>query len=341
MPKAVTAPAMAPYGIFLPDVRERALAALLGVAIGDALGATTEFLTRMEVRQRFGVLREIRGGGWLHLPLGAVTDDTEMSLCIARSLTACGFSPKDIADRFAAWLRTRPRDVGATCRRGIRRYLLEGTLEGSANEADAGNGAVMRVVPVALATLGSVPLLSDWAVAQAHITHNHALSDAACTLVGHLIHLAVLGHSKARLSTLTHDFLGQFPIFQYSDFKGYSSAYVVDTMRTVLHSFFTTSNFEECLVATVNYGGDADTSGAIAGAIAGAYYGLETIPKRWLVALDPKIAKEIRLVAPKLVEMSPAGRSQVDGLPTLQFDATRFTTEVPYCLGRKRSQGIP
>ena len=74
----------------------------------------------------------------------------------------------------------------------------------------------------------------------------------------------------------------------------------------------------------MNNGGDADTSGAIAGAIAGAYYGLETIPKRWLLALDPKIAKEIRLVAPKLVEMSPAGRGRVDSLPTLQFDAMRF-----------------
>lgn len=332
---------MLPYQIFLPDVHDRALAALLGVALGDALGATTEFLTPTEVRQQFGVLREIRGGGWLHLPLGAVTDDTEMSLCIARSLTACGFSSKDIADRFVAWLRTRPRDVGATCRRGIRRYLLEGTLEGTTNEADAGNGAVMRMAPVALATIGSVSLLKDWAIAQAHITHNHALSDAACMLVGYLIHLALLGHSKSRLSILTADFLRHFPIFQYADFKGYSSAYVVDTMRTVLHSFFATSGFEECLVATVNYGGDADTSGAIAGAIAGAYYGLETIPKRWLLALDPKIAKEIRLVAPKLVEMSPAGRSQVDGLPALQFDATHFASKVPYCLGKKRSQGIP
>lgn len=321
---AGTARAMSPYQIFLPDVHERALAALLGVAIGDALGATTEFLTPSEVRRQFGVLSEIRGGGWLHLPLGAVTDDTEMSLCIARSLTACGFSSKDIADRFVAWLRTRPRDVGATCRRGIRRYLLEGTLEGTANEADAGNGAVMRVAPIALATVGSVPLLYDWAVAQAHITHHHDLSDAACMLVGHLVHLALLGHSKSRLSTLTSDFLRRFPIFQYSDFKGYCSAYVVDTMRTVLHSFFTTKSFEECLVATVNYGGDADTSGAIAGAIAGAYYGLETIPKRWLLALDPRVAKEIRLVSPKLVEMSPVGRGRADSLPTLKFNATRF-----------------
>jgi len=299
---------MSEYQLHLPDIRERAIAAFLGFAIGDALGATSEFMTPSEVRSQYGVLKEIRGGGWLHLPAGAITDDTEMSLCIARSLVTVGFSPVDIADRFVAWLKTRPRDVGGTCRRGIRRYITEGSVFAERNDADAGNGAAMRVTPVALATLGDSQLFCDWVLQQAHITHHHPLSDSACVLIGQLIHLALAGHAKSRLVALTQSFLERFPVFGYDRHDGYCSAYVVDTMRTVLQAFFTTRNFEECLVTTVNRGGDADTAGAIAGAIAGAYYGLESIPKRWKKALDPNVASDIRSLSGQLVELSPAAR---------------------------------
>ena len=96
------------------------------------------------------MLRKIVGGGWLKLKPGEVTDDTQMSLCIARSLVAVGWSPLDIAERFAAWFKGWPVDVGNTCRRGIARYINHGTLAGPFNEGDAGNGAAMRVAPVAL-----------------------------------------------------------------------------------------------------------------------------------------------------------------------------------------------
>ena len=165
----------------LKVIRSRARAAFLGLAIGDSLGAPVEFMTSGEIANTYGILKELVGGGWLRLKPGQVTDDTEMALCIARALVAAGgWSLEGIADNFAAWLRSKPIDVGDTCRRGIRNYMLHGTLETPFNQWDAGNGAVMRMLPVALATLGDQRLLEEWTIGQAHLTHNHPLSDAAC-----------------------------------------------------------------------------------------------------------------------------------------------------------------
>ena len=294
----------------LARVRERAYATLLGSALGDALGATVEFCTQTEVRAQYGVLRKIVGGGWLKLRPGEVTDDTEMSLCIARSLAAVGWSPSDIADRFAAWFKGWPVDVGNTCRRGIARYINHGTLAGPFNEGDAGNGAAMRVAPVAVATLADGRLLERWAVEQGHITHNHPLSDAACVLIGRLIHLGCTEQPRERLQRAVEDVITRFPTFQFSPYRGLATAYVVDTMQTVLHYFLSTRSFEECLVATVNQGGDADTTGAIAGAIAGAFYGIAQLPRHWVRKLAPSLVSEIQDLSGRLSECSPLGHGQ-------------------------------
>ena len=294
----------------LADVRGRAYATLLGSALGDALGATVEFCTQSEIRAQYGVLRKIVGGGWLKLKPGEVTDDTQMSLCIARSLAAVGWSPSDIAERFAAWFKGWPVDVGNTCRRGIARYINHGTLAGPFNEGDAGNGAAMRVAPVALATLADGRLLERWAVEQGHITHNHPLSDAACVLIGRLIHMGCTGQPRERLQRKVEDVVAKFPPFRFSPFRGLATAYVVDTMQTVLHYFLSTHSFEECLVATVNQGGDADTTGAIAGAIAGAYYGPTQLPRHWIAKLAPALVREIQALSEHLVERSPLGQGQ-------------------------------
>jgi ADP-ribosyl-[dinitrogen reductase] hydrolase len=293
------------YLTHLPDVRQRARASLLGLAIGDALGATVEFMTAAEIRSKHGVHRKLSGGGWLRLRPGEVTDDTQMSLCIARSIVDVGFSPTDIAQRFAAWYRSRPPDIGNTCRRGIARFITHGTVHGPPNEGDAGNGAVMRMAPIALAALADEQLLEAQAIGQAHITHHHPLSDAACILVGRLIQLALIGHAMHRLRRQADTTAGQFPKLRYDPYHALSTAYVVDTMQTVLHFLFATSSFEECLVATVNQGGDADTTGAIVGAIAGAYYGFEAIPREWLRRLDPIVRAEMQSLADQLVDRSP------------------------------------
>ena len=292
----------------LEEVRKRAYASLLGVAIGDALGATVEFMTASEIKQTYGVLRDIRGGGWLRLAPGQVTDDTQMTLCVARSIRESGFAPRDIANRFADWLRSRPLDVGNTCRRGIRRYIHFDSLSGPPCDDDAGNGAVMRMAPVAIASLADASLLKTWAVEQAHITHNHPLSDAACIHVGSILHLALLGRSRESMRQYIQRAINQVPAFGYLNYRGLCTAFVADTMQTVLYHFFRARSFEDCVVNNVNQGGDADTAGAIVGAIAGAYYGLEEIPQRWIKKLDRHLVNELLNLSHALVSQSPLGR---------------------------------
>lgn len=284
----------------------RSRAVLLGGAIGDALGATTEFMKPDRIRETIGVHREITGGGWLKLSPGQVTDDTEMTLCVARAIAARGaWDLTAIADNFAGWLSGNPLDVGATCRRGIRGYLETGRTEAPRNERDAGNGGAMRVAPVALYTLGDEELLARLAVSQARITHNHPLSDAACVTVGKMIQRAILGTPVQGLRAEAEALASLHPEFRFEGFDGDATGYVADTLRTVFDAVFSTAGFEECLVKTVNRGDDADTTGAIAGAIAGGRYGLSGIPRRWMRALDPRVREELSSLAERLVRLSP------------------------------------
>lgn len=304
-----------PIHVHLPDVRDRARAAFLGLALGDALGATVEFMQPSEIRAQHGVHRELVGGGWLRLRPGAVTDDTAMSLCIAQAVDAVGgWSVRAVADTFAAWLRSGPVDVGNTVRRGIRRYLVDGSLEAPPGDGDAGNGAAMRVLPVALLTLADRAALERLSLEQARLTHHHPLSDAASTLVGQLLHLACLGLSIRRLRSAAEAVAAVEPRFRFDAAPRHSGGYVAETMQTVLHHLFATGSFEECLVGVVNHGGDADTTGAIAGAIAGAYYGLEGLPRRWLGRLDPRVAGEASRLSRRLVDLSPLARGEQPSL---------------------------
>jgi ADP-ribosyl-[dinitrogen reductase] hydrolase len=280
--------------------------AFLGVAVGDALGATTEFMTPDEIKAQFGVHRRIVGGGWLHLKPGRVTDDTEMSLCIARAiLNNARWELKAVAEEFLAWMRGKPVDMGSTVRRGIRDYLLKGQLETPPNDWDAGNGAVMRMLPVALYTLGDTQRLAELVVAQAHLTHNHPLSDAACIATGRMVQAALLGADRFALHAIARELVAQYPSFHFRDYPGRASGYVVETLQTVLHFLFTTGSFEECLIGVVNQGGDADTTGAIAGMIAGALYGEAAIPSQWLKRLDPTVARDVAEAGTALTRRSP------------------------------------
>jgi len=288
------------------DVHTRAQAAFLGLALGDALGATTEFMSPAEIRGKYKVHRKIRGGGWLGVKPGQVTDDTEMSLAIARVVLLRGhWELRLIADSFVAWMKGKPIDIGSTVRKGIRHYMNSGELEMPYNEWDAGNGAAMRMAPVALFTLGDERELKRCTLQQARLTHNHVLSDGACLCIGRMVQAAILGADRATLRELASKLVVKYPTFQFNKYRGNSSGYVVDTLQTVFHYLFTTNSFEECLVGVVNQGGDADTTGAIAGMIAGAYYGPEQLPRQWLRKLDKQVRKEIEYLSPRLVRMSP------------------------------------
>lgn len=291
---------------FHSELVSRARGAFIGLAVGDALGAPVEFMTRGEIKDKYGVLKEMAGGGWLRLKPGQVTDDTEMSLCLARAISAAkGWDLKGAADNLAAWLKSKPIDVGDTCRRGIRNYMLHGTMKTPPNEWDGGNGAVMRTLPVVLYTVGDSALLETCTLDQAHLTHNHPLSDAASIYLGRLLHLALTGRSMQQLRREAETLIGQYPNFGFDPYKGLASGYVVDTMQTVFHCFFRSRSFEGCVVETVNQGGDADTTGAIAGALAGAYYGEEAIPARWRKKLNKAVLAEITELSEKLVRLSP------------------------------------
>lgn len=288
------------------QVQARARAAFMGVALGDALGATTEFMTPREIKAKYKVHRKIIGGGWLGIKPGHVTDDTQMSLALAQAIIRERRWDLDaIASEFVKWMRSKPIDIGATVRRGIRLYINCGTTEVDYSEWDAGNGAAMRMLPVALYTLGSEELLKRYVVEQAHLTHNHPFSDAACICLGKMTQAAILGANRFELHALTQELTDTYPKFAFNRYNGAASGYIVETMRTVFNFLFTTTSFEECLIGIVNQGGDADTTGAIGGMIAGAFYGPEGLPPRWVKKLDKQVRTDVEHSADKLIELSP------------------------------------
>lgn len=274
----------------LPAVMDRALGAYLGLALGDALGATVEFMTPREIAQRFGVHRRIQGGGWLRLKPGQVTDDTTLSLAlgdaIGQGATPDAHDLKAIADAFVAWWRARPVDCGNTCRRGILRYRHDGTLAGPPSESDGGNGAAMRVLPAALATLGDPEGFAALALGQARITHHHPLSDSATLQLGALVQAAVLGEPRASLRQRIDAWTAQQPAFRFEPYPGRASGYIVDTVQTVLQAFTRHAGFADAVVDAVNRGEDADTTGALVGMLAGACCGAGALPRDWLARLQ-------------------------------------------------------
>jgi ADP-ribosyl-[dinitrogen reductase] hydrolase len=288
-----------------PSLYQRAMGAYLGLAVGDALGATVEFLTRHEIQHQYGVHQKIIGGGWLRLKPGQVTDDTQMSISLGRALIkAKGMDVTEVCDEFALWLKSKPIDIGNTVRRGIQRYIVHGTTSTDYHEGDAGNGAAMRTLPVVLATIGDSEKLAAWTQTQAHITHNHPLSDSATLTVGRMIHALIAGGGVKAVRDEVNALIEKHRTFKFEPYRGNASAYIVDTMQTVMHCYFMTDSFKTCVVETVNQGGDADTTGAIAGMIAGATYGVDAIPRSWLSKLDSDVASEIYQQVPVLLEIA-------------------------------------
>lgn len=273
-------------------VRRRALGAYLGFAVGDALGATVEFMTPREISARYGVHHDIIGGGWLKLKAGQVTDDTQMALALGQSIVADGGFSAQAAQAFAAWLKSKPVDVGTTCRRGIHRFITDGGLGAPPNEGDAGNGACMRILPVALATLDNDRTFADWTIAQCLLTHNHPLSDAASLALGRMMQYLVLGRGIKACRAEANFLILDQPLFRFEPYPRRASAYIVDTVQTVLYYFFRSDDFESCITQVVNRGDDADTTGALAGMLCGAAYGVENIPRYWLKKLDKGVTRQ-------------------------------------------------
>ncbi|MBS1188164.1 MAG: ADP-ribosyl-(dinitrogen reductase) hydrolase [Burkholderiaceae bacterium] len=292
---------------------DRVLGAYLGLAIGDALGATVEFMTPGEIAHQFaregGMHRHIIGGGWLKLAPGQVTDDTTMSLALGEALLEGARSgrPFDtvlMADAFVAWLRGKPVDCGNTCRRGIQRYLRDGSLSGEQNDGDGGNGALMRNLPVAIATLGDDVAFERVSIAQSRLTHHHPLSDAAVLGIGRLLRMILTGADNRAIYGFLAEWVRAWPKFAFRPYRGRASGYVVDTVQTVLHAFASSDDFEEAMLIAVNRGEDADTNGALVGMLVGARCGARMLPSRWLNRLERDVVRAITDQASALLALA-------------------------------------
>lgn len=297
-------------------LRDRYRGALLGKAIGDALCATVEFMSRAEIARVHGVHREITGGGWLHLPAGEVTDDTQMARCIARSIVTLGrFDPGDIANHFVDWYRSDPPDIGNTTRHALEQ-LAAGVSwdEAGANThiamrpRDASNGSVMRAAPVALYARTSSALNARLSADASRITHANPLCMAGCVALNAAI-AALLDDPTADALAVAIDATDNSEVIErLRDTPRQTAAtlksggYVLDTLQSALWAVTTSDTYEDAVVAAVNLGDDADTTGAVAGALAGARWGLDAIPTRWLDVLIGR--DELVSLADGLLELS-------------------------------------
>lgn len=277
-------------------VEDRARGALLGLAVGDALGTTLEF----EKRDIHPLHTEMTGGGPFGLQPGQWTDDMATALALADSLIAHPeFDAVDLMTRLAAWLKKGEYsctgtcfDVGITTRNAIGLFRRSGNpFAGSEAPDTAGNGSIMRVSPVAIVALNDPALAARLAREQSRTTHAAAEAVEACDLLVLILREAILGRGKDALRprewegtrAVQRIARGGWATRDRSQIK--STGYVIDTLEAALWCTSKADNFEEALVLAVNLAGDADTVGAVTGQIAGAVFGASAIPQRWLQPL--------------------------------------------------------
>lgn len=283
-------------------LRNRYDGSLLGLAVGDALGTTLEF----KAPGTFTPITDIVGGGPFHLEPGQWTDDTSMALCLADSLIQKqDFDPVDQLERYVRWYREGYLssigdcfDTGNTTRAALHRF--EGTREpycGSTNPHAAGNGSIMRLAPVPLFFASNPAEAIEKSGDSSRTTHGAAACVDACRYMGGLIVGAVNGVDKDTLLSklyspapeywqanplcpAIHDIAsGSFKDKNPPSIRG--SSYVVESLEAALWAFYKAKNFREGALLAVNLGNDADTTGAVYGQIAGAYYGYSGIPEHW------------------------------------------------------------
>lgn len=306
------------------DDTDRYLGCLLGLAAGDALGTTLEFRSR----GTFQPIDDMVGGGPFGLEPGQWTDDTSMALCSAESLLACeGFEPVDQLERFVRWWKDghwsstgRCFDIGNTVRAALSRFRETGEpYPGPTGEHRAGNGSLMRLAPVPMYFAGEPREAMRVSALASRTTHGAPQAVDACRYFGGLLVGALQGRSKDELLSprfspeqgrFDRDALhprvdeiaaGSFLEKEAEEIQ--ATGYVVHTLEAALWAFAGAPTFREGALAAVNLGGDADTTGAVYGQIAGAFYGASGIPERWLETLSRR--DEIEAMARRLREEGP------------------------------------
>jgi ADP-ribosyl-[dinitrogen reductase] hydrolase len=298
---------------------DRAEGVLLGLACGDALGRPVEFETPARILAQYGEVTGMLANGTWGKPAGTVTDDTDMARCLARSLVACeGFDPADIADRFVAWYESGPFDVGSMTSAALGR-IRDGepwdvagqrVWEASAEGANAGNGSVMRAPPLAVAFASREDRLVEASRESSRITHADPRCTAGCAVLN-LTLAGVLGGREHPLSralarvevpAALRDALAPVVADAVDTDDLRSTGYVVDTLQTALWYGLRSDTAEGALVDVVNMGGDADTVGAVTGAVVGARFGADALPEAWVAELDG--ADDLRGLARDLASLS-------------------------------------
>ncbi|OGP64050.1 MAG: ADP-ribosylglycohydrolase [Deltaproteobacteria bacterium RBG_13_47_9] len=285
---------------------ERYRGSLLGLAVGDALGTTLEF----KAPGTFAPIKDIIGDGPFHLKPGEWTDDTSMALCLAESLIECkGFDPLDQLERYLRWYRESHLsstgtcfDIGGTTSSALLRF--ERTREpycGPADPNSAGNGSIMRLAPVPLYYASNPKEAIERSGESSRTTHGAQTAIDACRYLGALIVGAVNGVSKEDLlsdyytpilgywknnplaSEIDQVASGSFKWKKPPEVRG--TGYVVESLEAALWAFYHSNSFKDGCLKAVNLGDDADTTGAVYGQLAGAYYGEKGIPDSWRLKL--------------------------------------------------------
>lgn len=304
------------------SLRDRYVGTLLGLACGDALGGPVEFLHRDEIATRFPAgVNEFIGGGWLHLAPGEVTDDTQQALILAESLTDNGLDLDRFAAGLIAWFRSNPKDVGNTTR-----VALEALAAGAApldagaaalvargERSAAANGGVMRCAPVALRFRLDPDRLVRASLDSARVTHAEGRASWGTVAVNRAIaHLldggaiadapgaAVVGIPNSEIRDTVRVAAGR----ERDEVR--SGGFVLETIGASFWSLLNTDSAREAIETAVAFGDDADSTGAVTGALAGAAYGVAALPTTWVETLQfrERLASEAeRLLA--LSELEP------------------------------------
>jgi ADP-ribosyl-[dinitrogen reductase] hydrolase len=294
--------------------KERYQGCLLGLACGDAVGTTVEFMPRGS----FPPVADMTGGGPFHLQAGQWTDDTSMALCLANSLLHCkSFDPMDQMNRYCNWFNYGYMsctgecfDIGNVVRAALLKYQeTKNPFSGSVDPRTAGNGSIMRLAPVPMFYALSLEQTIHYSGESSRTTHatNEAI-ESAC-LFGAQIRAALLGASKQDILFNS----GYVPSANkvraiadgaYKDKHGFQikgSGYVIESLEAALWCFFNSDSYQEAVLKAANLGDDADTTAAIVGQLAGAFYGVTAIPENWLRRLAWR--EEIIALADQLFEL--------------------------------------
>lgn len=278
---------------------ERFRGCLLGLAVGDAVGTTVEFVPR----GRFTPLTDMVGGGKFRLAPGQWTDDTSMALCLATSLVEQGgFDVRDQMNRYCHWMNEgylsstgRCFGIGKTVLRALGKYQRDGNpYAGPTAPNTAGNGCIMRLAPVPMWFFPDLDLIAQYAAESSRTTHGAEECIDACRLFGNVIGRALLGCSKEEIllsdagsifasESISAIARGAYRTKSEDDIRG--SGYVVDSLEAALWAFAQTDSFADAILMAANLGNDADTTAAVCGQVAGAYYGALGIPSHWLERL--------------------------------------------------------